>query len=223
MNLERAPCVLIPAKSLAHGKSRLAAALGARSRRALNLLLLRRAMRVAAQFAGAANCVVVSPCDEVLRLAQRRGLRTLRDPGSEGLNAALEHAMAEVSAAGDRELLLMSTDMPHLRAQDLAAMAAMGRRHVCPVLGADRHGSGTNLMYLPAGLRLPLSYGQDSLPRHVASGRRLAGRVLVYRSEEVAFDIDTPQDLRRWLGPPHPALAAAVRGAGLSLSTAPAP
>jgi 2-phospho-L-lactate guanylyltransferase len=215
------PCVLIPVKSPALGKSRLAVLLGERSRRALSLMLLRRSLRVATLFAGAERCVVVSHSEEVLRLAQRRGLQTIREAGHGGLNAAVEQALASLRRDGEREFLVMATDLPCLRPQDLASVVALGRFHACPVVAADRHGSGTNLLFLPVGVRFPLSYGLGSLQRHVAAGERAAGQARVYRSAQTAFDIDTPEDLCRWRS--ERASPQVVQACGVAFSLSPDP
>jgi 2-phospho-L-lactate/phosphoenolpyruvate guanylyltransferase len=194
------PCILLPAKSIADGKSRLRGFLDCRSHKALTLVLLRHSLTVAARFAEPANCAVVSHCEEVLEIAQRRGMRVIRHCGNGGLNAAVGYALEHLRREGERDMLLMATDMPRLRVEDLRKISDLGTVNGCPVIGADRHGSGTNLLFLPAGLRMQVSYGYGSLQRHMAAANRAAGRTLVYKSEESAFDIDTPEDLRLWRG-----------------------
>jgi 2-phospho-L-lactate guanylyltransferase len=192
------PCVLIPAKSIANGKSRLCGFLDSRSRRALTLSLLRRSIAVASRFAGADNCFIVSHCDDVLDIARYRGVGAIRHSGTGGLNAAVDYALARLGHEGARDVLLMATDMPMLRVEDLRAVSRMGAVHACPVIGADRHGTGTNLLFLPAGLRMEISYGPGSLQRHRAAAEHAAGRTMVYSSAQSAFDIDTPEDLCQW-------------------------
>ncbi|HYF21434.1 MAG TPA: 2-phospho-L-lactate guanylyltransferase [Ramlibacter sp.] len=192
------PRVVILAKSLGRGKSRLQGVLGTFARRRLMLRLLRRSLDVASQFAGAANCTVVSHCGFVLDLARTLGMRTLPEDGAGGLNAAAGFALRQVRSEGATNVLLMATDMPRLRVADLDAVAAAGAARRCVVIGADRHGTGTNLLFIPAGADMRVSYGPGSLQRHLEEGQRVAGGALVYRSEEVGFDLDTPEDLRQW-------------------------
>lgn len=192
------PRVVILAKSLGGGKSRLEGVLGPLGRRGLMMSLLRRSFAVAIEYAGAANCTVVSHCESVLDLAETKGMRTLRDSDAGGLNGAANFAMQEVRRQGAEHVLLMATDMPWLRVADLRAVAETGVAGCCAVIGADRHGTGTNLLFIPAGAQVHVSYGPGSLQRHLDEGRRAAGAAVVYRSVEVGFDIDTPEDLREW-------------------------
>lgn len=217
--------VVILAKSLGRGKSRLQGVLGPLGRRGLMMSLLRRSFVVAIKYAGAENCTVVSHCDSILDLAKKHGMHTLRDPGEGGLNGAANFALREVRGQGAEHVLLMATDMPRLRVADLRAVAETGAAHCCAVIGADRHDTGTNLLFVPAGAHMGLSYGPGSLERHVEEGFRAAGRAVVYRSDEVGFDIDTPEDLREWRwswGPVNPPAQPPSR-ARLTLSEAPAP
>jgi 2-phospho-L-lactate/phosphoenolpyruvate guanylyltransferase len=197
----RKPRVVIFAKSLGHGKSRLQGVLDPPARRDLVMGLLRRSFDVAVEYAGAANCTVVSHCDAVLELARTLGMQTLREDGEGGLNAAANFALREVRAQGAEHVLFMATDMPRLRVEDLRAMAEAGAARCCVVIGADRHDTGTNLLFIPAGAKMNVSYGPGSLQRHLGEGRRAAGAAVVYRSEEVGLDIDTPEDLREWREP----------------------
>ncbi|CAN7347154.1 2-phospho-L-lactate guanylyltransferase [Variovorax sp. LjRoot178] len=218
--------VLIFAKSLRGGKSRLQSVLGPLGRRGLVRSLLKRTFVVAIEYAGAANCTVVSHCDTVLDLADTLGVRPLRDPGEGGLNGAATFALQEVRRQGADHVLLMATDMPWLRVEDLRAVAETGMARSCAVIGADRHGTGTNLLFIPAGADMRVSYGPGSLQRHLDEGYRAAGGAVVYRSEEVGFDIDTPEDLRQWgwsWGPVNPDAQPAGRGARLTPSEVPGP
>lgn len=217
------PRVVVLAKSLGLGKSRLRSVLGPLGRRGLVRSLLQRSFVVAIAYAGAENCTVVSHCEGVLDLAKTLGMRTLQDPGEGGLNGAADFALQQVRLQGAEHVLLMATDMPRLRVADLRAVEEIAAVHCCAVIGADRHDTGTNLLFIPAGMKMRVSYGPGSLQRHLQEGSHTAGRAVVYRSEEVGFDIDTPEDLREWRwswGPVNPVKQPAGRSQ-LILSAAP--
>jgi 2-phospho-L-lactate/phosphoenolpyruvate guanylyltransferase len=219
------PHVVILAKSLGLGKSRLHGVLGRFGRRGLMMGLLRRSFAIAINYVGADNCTVVSHCDSVLDLAVSFDMRTLRHSGEDGLNGAANFALQEVRLQGATHVLLMATDMPRIRVADLHAVAELGSSRCCAVVGADRHGSGTNLLFIPAGARMRMNYGPGSLQRHMDEGMNTAGRAVVYRSEEVGFDIDTPEDLRlwRWSWGPVDRMPQPSGPVPVSLSAAPGP
>ncbi len=194
----RKPCIVILANSVLRGKSRLQGVLDPLARRGLMTNLLRRSFVVAVRFAGAANCTVVSHCDLVLQMAKAFGIHTLREPTEGGLSGAANFALQQVRRRGAGDVLMMATDLPRLRVEDLHAMVRTGTTRVCVVIGADRHGTGTNLLFIPAGADMRMSYGPGSLRRHLHEGARAAGRAVVYQSKGAGFDLDTPDDLRAW-------------------------
>ncbi len=202
--------LVIPLRSLARGKSRLGEVLDGDERRRLNARFLDHLLHEAAGWPGLPSTVVVSGCDEVLARARRAGARTLRQapaaPGDEAdsraLNAGLEQARRALVGWGPpRALMVVSCDLPLVRAGDLRRVAAEARQapggpHV--VIAPDRAGIGTNALYLPAGAPLPFCFGPGSAGRHVEAARRLGWPALLLGVPGLAFDIDTPADYARW-------------------------
>jgi len=192
------PWLILPFKSLAHGKSRLAPVLDAPRRRQLNLQLLQHALQVALEHAGPAHTLVVSHCPEVLAIARRQGCRAMAETQGAGLNGAVQDAIDEARRHGAGELLVMSCDLPLVRASDLAALVHLGRMRHGVVIATDRAAAGTNALYLPARAAFQPQYGADSCRLHTAEARRLGLPVQVVRRPGLAFDLDSPRDLREW-------------------------
>ncbi len=193
------PWLIIPVKSLANGKSRLAPVLSARGRRRLNERLLRRVLATAARFPGVGRTAVVSRCQETLTVAERYGATALREPRRRGLNAAATSALRRVRARGAAAVIVAACDLPRLRARDLRAVARAGARLVgglllCP----DTSGTGTNALYLAAGTVMRFRFGRASLRGHLREARRRGLPVRLHRSARIAADIDTPAQWRRW-------------------------
>ncbi|MBP7565339.1 MAG: 2-phospho-L-lactate guanylyltransferase [Burkholderiaceae bacterium] len=206
------PWLLVPVRSLAQGKRRLAGRLDARERAALNTQFLDHLLAQAAHWPGLEHTVVVSPCTDVLARARAAGARALRQPAlphldeasSQALNAALTIARQTLRRWGARSLLVASCDLPGLRARDLRALADCGR---CGpgaprvALATDRAGRGTNALYLPAGTALPFCFGAHSARRHADAARQRGLALARADIAGLAFDIDTPDDLALWLQP----------------------
>lgn len=107
-----------------------------------------------------------------------------------GLNPALAHG-ADVLRAGDPALGIatVSSDLPALRPDDLAAVLSSGVRRA---FVSDASGSGTTVLAAAAGVALNPAYGPGSSARHRASGAvELPGTPGLRR------DVDTPEDLRQ--------------------------
>jgi 2-phospho-L-lactate guanylyltransferase len=134
----------------------------------------------------------------------------LHDTGT-GLNAAFDLARAHARAAGAGEPVLLPADLPHLTAADVDALVVAGR-HARIAIAPDRHGIGTNGLYVPTVLELPFQFGVDSRARHEAEARaRSIDPAIVMRSG-LAADLDTPADLEVFTGVAHTTRRRAVCG-----------
>jgi 2-phospho-L-lactate guanylyltransferase len=189
---------VLPMRGITQGKSRLALALDAAGRASLNRWLLTHTLaKVACWSNDLARCIVVSPCEETLDLAARHGAVALRETGSE-LNGALKQASGAAQAAGAQWILVLPCDLPELNVDALHALArlALQQRHM--VLAPDRSGTGTNALLVDAGCDVEFQFGEASFQRHQAWAGEHMLTVAVCSRQELAFDLDTPEDLAQW-------------------------
>ena len=185
---------IIPVKSLGAGKGRLAAVLGETERRALNLELLDHMLGVTAAFPGATRTIVVSPDRDVLDRAEAAGAEALLDVAGD-LNAALGHAACHAAGRGADAILIVPVDLPRAGPGDLLAMAT--RRHGV-IIAPDRHGVGTNALYVAPPGALEFRFGGNSLHAHLAEARNAKLPIEIVNLANLAFDVDTPEDYREW-------------------------
>ena len=181
--------VVVPVKRLDVAKSRLAA-YGDAARRDLALAFGADVVAAALACEVVAEVLVVTDDPTAARALAGLGARVAPDDPDAGLNPALSHG-ADLLRAGDAGLgvVTVSSDLPALRPQDLAAALAGvpdgGRAFV-----ADSAGTGTTLLAAAPPAALLPSYGPGSRARHLASGAvELPGPPALRR------DVDTPQDL----------------------------
>lgn len=189
--------IVIPVKPLAVGKSRLSGVLRSHQRRILNERLVRHVLGVAIDVVGAARVIVVSADPAVHALARRFRVLACREQGPRDLNNALSQGAALARRHGATGVLSVASDLPLLEAAGLRAMIAQARSNVV-VAASDRAGQGTNaLLVCPPG-QIAYAYGRDSLRRHQAYARQSGCRWSVVDAPGLAFDIDRPDDYRRW-------------------------
>jgi len=183
--------VLLPVKSLSRAKSSFEGILTPEERRELVLCMLTDMLRVLSQVG--VEKMVVSPDEEVLRLASSLGARTFREPGLE-LNLALSLARGRAMGEGAREVLILPADLPFLRVRDVEELRgrAEGEREV--VLSPSRT-LGTNALLLRPPDVIPLRFGGESFPLHVRESLRAGIRPKIYRSPTLATDVDGVEDL----------------------------
>lgn len=210
---------IVPIRGLASGKTRLATVLDAAGRLQLCTRMFDNTIdAVEATFGTLARCIVVSADPAARAIAAERGARTLCDPPDAGLDRALDAARTSARNAGATQLLILSADMPDVDGAVLQALLGQSAP-VHPVLFADKRGTGTNGMLLPAGLALPFAFGEDSLRRHCTALAALGARAGRCDDPRLAFDIDTPADLEAWLR----SAAAAHGGRPVRPRTSPLP
>lgn len=189
--------VVIPAKSLATAKSRLADAAGAR-RPELALAMLLDTLTAAAATHGVRSVLVVTDDDRIGAAATALGATVVPDEPRSGLNAALEHGISIAASMHPRcGVALLTGDLPALRPAELEGVLNFASASpTVVVVAADRAGDGTTLLATLTPEHLHPSFGAGSFARH-----RALGAVAVDDSfEGLRCDVDDDASLRAALG-----------------------
>ncbi len=176
--------VLIPVKSFATAKARLAPVLDPAERAALARAMAARVIAAAAP----APAWVVCDDDEVAVFARRHGAEVCWTPGL-GLNGAVAEALAQAERAGLSHAVIAHADLPF--AADLASLVRPGRAVLVP----DRHRDGTNVMCLPTSVGFRPAYGPRSYVRHRAEATLCGLDVDSVDVPTLAWDVDRADDL----------------------------
>lgn len=189
---------IVPVRGLAAGKSRLAELLGPQERRALNAMLLERALDAIERCdGGLSRCIVASAGADALALAQERGVLPLPDARESGLNAALEVARDAVRVKGASSVLVLAADLPDVNGDALSRLRNATPRGGAAII-ADKQGSGTNGLLLPADCALKFRFGEGSLARHRDAIRAAGVKATIWNDPALSFDIDSAADYREW-------------------------
>lgn len=185
-----AAAVLVPIKSFAQAKLRLAPSLPSRQRAALARAMCSRVL------AAAAPLPVAVICDdqEVERFAKALGARVIREPG-QGLNRAVTAGVALLAAEGVRQVTVAHGDLPLATSLASVGLGPTGRDLRLVTLVPDRRLDGTNVAAVPAGAGFSFAYGPGSFGRHLAGALGCGLAVQVLRSPRLAWDVDVPDDL----------------------------
>jgi 2-phospho-L-lactate guanylyltransferase len=183
--------VLIPVKSFAAGKARLAPTLDRNGRAELSRMMATRVVEAAAPLP------VAVVCDDpvVGAWAVENGAMALPEPGR-GLNGAVEAGVARLAALGASEVLVAHADLP--MAHGLARLAGFEGVTLVP----DRRDDGTNVVCVPADASFRFAYGPGSFRRHRQEAERLGLRYRVMREPDLAWDVDVPADIPAEFVPP---------------------
>jgi 2-phospho-L-lactate guanylyltransferase len=178
--------VVVPLRSFARGKARLAAALDDDARRLFTRTMAERVVAAA----GSRPVVIVSSAAEVVEWARSLGLASVDDPGT--LDLAATAGRQWVRDQGLARVVVMHADLPLATALDgIADDAAAPVVVVVP----DRHDDGNPVLAVPAAADFVFAYGPGSCARHVAEARRCGLDVRVVRDRALGFDVDDASDL----------------------------
>ena len=183
---------ILPVKSFGAAKQRLAAALGADSRRALAQAMFSDVL-AGLRRVDALDAIAVVTADPVAAAAARGGgVRVLRDTAQAGQSAAASIGVAYALAEGFERVLLVPGDTPLLDPGEVTALLASARTaSIVP----DRHGTGTNALVLSPPDAFAPSFGPGSLARHVAAAEAAGVSAAVAQLPTLMLDVDTGDDL----------------------------
>lgn len=186
--------LLAPVKPLAEAKSRLAPVLAADERSALTRRLLERTLALAQHSSLFDHILVISRDPLVWEIARVAGVDALPELGDD-LNSALQQGACHAWRQEAHSALIVPADLPLLRAEDLAALCALGEEGDGLVIGPAQDG-GTNALHLRLPPALPFCFGEDSFARHQAAARAAGLIPQVYDAPTLRFDLDRPE---HWL------------------------
>ena len=188
--------IIVPHRGLAAAKTRLAPVLDNTERQALAKRLLERVLAVSRQACG--DVVVISPSEVLGPLVVAAGARLVHQLGM-GLNAGLEQARGDALADRIDTLLVLHGDLPNLSTDDIAALLAAVPGPGGVAIAPDRAGGGTNGLALRPPDAIPFRFGIGSLAAHRGAAEAAGVEMAEVHRSGLAFDLDTPADLARWI------------------------
>ena len=188
-------CAIVPVKTLATAKGRLARILTAAERRALVQAMLGDVLAALLVARHVDRVGVISADASVLGQASALGAEPLLDQSHE-LNAALTQAARHYAAAGASATLVLPADLPLVSAAEISELVAAGSGERGALLAPSRDG-GTNALLAWPPLALPFRFGPNSLEQHRAAASEPNISLRRFCRPGLDLDIDRPDDLWR--------------------------
>lgn len=206
--------VLVPIRSFADPKTRLADSLTPDERRRLTVGLAAGVLAALEAWPVA----VVSDDDEVAAWARTLGAE-VHAPAVSGLNPSVAAAAAAATEDGAAWVAVVHADLarPAALGEVLAAATADAP---APAVTAvpDRHDDGTNVLVVPTGTGFTFRYGPGSFAAHRAEAERVGLAFTAARVEDLGWDVDVDADLppgpATWAEQPRPNGTTDVQGGG---------
>jgi 2-phospho-L-lactate guanylyltransferase len=186
--------LLIPFKSLATAKQRLAEALDARQRSQLAEAMLRDVMSAAAGVQERIDVALVTGDARAQAIAREFGFLVIEDTRNESETAAIEMATEWCEQRGCDATIVVPADIPLITAEELHRVL-----DAAPVEGAvfvpayDRRGSNC-ILRRPASI-IPLRFGNDSFLPHCEAMKKTGKKLIILEMPGIGLDIDNPHEL----------------------------
>jgi len=182
---------IIPVKSLADAKTRLAKALTTNERKKLMMRMFRHVFTLCSSLG--MKCLVISPDKTILEYVSKSGGLALVDDFGD-LNEAVEAGLRHLRNRGAGSSVIIFSDLPLLSKGDLVQISNLLKfcdAVICP----DLKLSGTNIIGLNKPILFKPRFGEDSYMRHLSTlhGEKL--KVKTFISMGTGLDIDTPREL----------------------------
>ena len=188
--------IIVPHRGPAAAKTRLSPVLDDGEREALAKRLLERVLVVAHE--ACRDVVVITPSAALGPQVEAARARLVVQRGM-GLNAGLEQARLEAIVDEVTTLVVLHGDLPNLGTDDVAALLAAIPAAKGVAIAPDRAGSGTNGLALRPPDAIGFRFGVDSLAAHTAEAKAAGVPLVEVHRSGLAFDLDTPADLARWI------------------------
>jgi 2-phospho-L-lactate guanylyltransferase len=193
---------LVPVKSLDSGKTRLSPLLEAHQRAALIPAMVEDIFNALADFARM-RVLVVTGDRRVAGMAESRGFSTLMETECISETAAIEAATRKAGELGAGGTLVVPGDIPLVQPEDFAAVLELAPPQGTLLVPAW-DGRGTNAVLRRPHDLFPLRFGNDSFIPHRAAAEQTGRPCAILRNERLALDVDSPEDLFRFLEYPVP-------------------
>ncbi len=194
--------VILPVKRFGDAKQRLLSVLDRPQRAALVKAMLTDVLVGATEAREVERVIVVTSEGRAERIALRHARRTktpievFEEPADRGHPEAATLGIVRAKALGASCVALLPGDCPLLDADELdAALERMGPGRVAVV--PDRHGTGTNALFMAPPDAIGPAFGPGSCARHSERAERAGYEVAVEPLASLALDVDTSEDLQQ--------------------------
>lgn len=186
---------VVPVKTTAAAKQRLAPALPPGLRQALALAMLEDVLAALTEVAGLAGRLLVTTDPAVLRLAARYDAQGMAEGADDGHSGAVAAAARRLARQGCASMLTLPGDLPLVTAGEIGWVIRAHRPAPSFTIAPSHDERGSNAILLSPPDAVPLRFGEDSFFPHLAAAEARGIRPSIVRRPGIARDIDNPADL----------------------------
>jgi 2-phospho-L-lactate/phosphoenolpyruvate guanylyltransferase len=188
--------ILIPVKSFAESKTRLAPHYSAAERGALAGALCEDFFAKVAQVRGMDRVFVISQEPRALDAAKKNDWETIIETEQISESHSVDAASRLCAAQGVRALLRLPMDLALAQPSDIEAIFAEQHEAPSAVVIPSRDGTGTNALLRSPPTLFPSHFGPNSFALHLEAAESCGARIKILRNPRIELDVDEIEDLR---------------------------
>jgi 2-phospho-L-lactate guanylyltransferase len=197
MNEPKRIWAVVPVKSFARAKARLAPLLHGDQRQELAGAMLEDVLAALRQVDELSGILLVSGDASARDIAAAHGAKSIDDAIEEGPNAAIRLALPVLRAAQANAMVVIPCDIPGIQAADLSRILRVLREASVVLVRATRDG-GTNLLGCSPSDAIEPRFGANSFARHVQAAKSAGLEPHIFAAQSLIYDIDRPEDVLRF-------------------------
>jgi 2-phospho-L-lactate guanylyltransferase len=185
---------VVPVKSFAPAKARLAPLLDADQRQELARTMLEDVLAALGHVDELSGILLVSGDPGARDIAAAHGAKSINDPVEEGPNAALRLALPVLRDWQAEAMVVIPCDVPGIEAADLSRILRVLRDASVLLVRAARDG-GTNLLGCSPIDAIESCFGANSFASHVQAAKSAGLEPHIFAAQSLIYDIDRPEDV----------------------------
>lgn len=186
---------IIPVKPFSEGKSRLRDCYSLEELYYINRNGFIRTLKTLQKLQQVDRILVVSHDEEALRLAKDKDADCLLEKAPYSLNNGLSQALSSLVGSKSNRVLILPTDLPLLKPEDLECLFKWQRAEPGVTLVPDHYQTGTNAVLLNGVAGFRPQFGRNSFQKHARQAFALTACLEVKLIKNIQHDLDTSKDL----------------------------
>jgi 2-phospho-L-lactate guanylyltransferase len=190
---------IVPVKDMRLSKQRLAPLLDGKQRRSLARLMLEDVLASLAAVLEPTRWLIVTVDPDAVAIARRYRAHTLADGACDGHTNAVMTAARMLAGEGADGFLTLPGDIPRVMPAEIVALLKAHRPGRAFTIAPSHDEQGSNAIICSPPDAVPLRFGDYSFYPHLDAARGAGIEPTIVPLEGVAMDIDTPDDVARFL------------------------
>ena len=184
---------IVPAKTFARSKKRLAKLLTVDERIKLSEVMLYDVLASVCNCRCISKIIVISKDEHVLSIAREFGTKIVQEEEELGVNAAV--ALTDSICKDSDASIVIPQDLPLILPSDMDMLCSSAKQKKCVIITPSHRYDGTNALLRKPSNVIRTYYDEDSYEIHVQKAKERKVPVKIVMNRRLMLDLDVPNDI----------------------------